>query len=480
MSIISSFGWAFAERFATQISSFIVSLVLARLLDPSVYGLLAMANSCIAIINAATLTGFGTRLIQKKDATDVDFSSTLIISFCVGLVAYAITFALAPSVSRFFGNTDLVKVIRVLGLILVSSSICIVQRAYITRKMQFKLFFFSSLVTSVVSAIIGILLAYYGFGIWALVAQTLTKSITDIIVIAFVCDWKPSFSFSVDSVKDVCKFGWKIVISSIADALYGQSRSIIVGKFYTASDLAYYDKGLQFPNLVVTNIDTTIANVLVPVLSKAQDDLPSLKKMVRVSLRMSSYIIFPLLIGMMVCAPSIVEVFLSSKWMPSVPYMRLLCFALMFRPLQTANLQGVIALGRSDTYLKITIVQKLTGVAVLIASVLLFDSPVAIAASEIVAYLFFELILIFPNISLLHYSVFEKLHDIVPQLLFSLIMGLIVWFIGRIQLSNGLILILQILIGALCYYILSFSLKPQGWLDIVQILKSIKEERKNA
>lgn len=472
--LFSSFSWAFAERISVQLASFVVSIVLARLLDPSVYGTLALANVFIAIVNAVTHTGFGTALIRKKEATNVDFSSTLYFSVGVGAIAYAVLFFAAPLIADFFDNQELIWVIRVVSISVVTASANTVQRAYISRKMQFHLFFYSGIIDSILSAALGIWMAYMGFGVWALVAQGLSRGILNIILLSFMSDWRPKLVFSLQSIKEVYGFGWKVIVSAMIDSLYDQIRSLVIGKKYTSSDLAYYDKGLQFPNLLVVNIDNTIAQVLVSAIAKLQDDLTSLREAVRKSMRMSSSIMFPLLIGMAVCAEPIVRLFLTDKWLPCVPYMQCLCIALMIKPVLTAQLQGFLALGRSDVTLKIKVAQKIVGVGILAVTVCVGASPLLIAFGEVISYLSFSVILAIPSKRILGTSYKNQIMDILPQLCAALTMGVAVYALGSIlSVSLPVVLVVQVLVGASVYVVLGLAFRIPGILGLFDVFKSV-------
>jgi O-antigen/teichoic acid export membrane protein len=470
-TVFSGFGWTYAERMLAQIVSFVVSLILARLLEPEVYGTLALVNIFIGIANALALTGFGSALIQKKEADNIDFSSALFFSFGVSLIVYAILFFGAPLISAFFATESIIPVIRVFSLVIIVSSINTVQHAYVIRNMQFRLFFVSTLWGTIISAVVGVAMAFSGFGVWALVVQYLTNSIIDTIVLSFISKWRPKFIFSVECIKGIYSFGWKIIASSVADAIYRQLRSLAIGKKYTKTDLAYYDKGLQFPSLLITNIDTSIANVLMPTISIVQDDRLRVKEMVRRAVKTSSVILFPLLVGLAVCAEPLVVCLLTDKWSPCVPYMQLLCIALMMKPIQTANLQSILAIGRSDVYLRIQIMQKLLGIIIIAITVLCFDSVMVIAVGEIIAYVLFAVINIVPNVKLIHYSVKEQGADILPQMLLALFMGGTVLTISLLHLSTWLTLIIQVAIGVVIYAGIAWLFKLDCFMYILNLIK---------
>lgn len=469
-NIFANFSWAFAERIMAQIVSFVVSIILARLLAPEDYGVIAMVSVFTGISSALALTGFGSSLIQKKEASDVDFSSTLYFSFGVICVVYLILFFLAPYLSVWTGYEGLTPYIRAMSLTLVASSIITVQNAYVMRQMKFRLLFLTSVCATGLSACVGIFMALHGYGAWALVGQCLTKSAADVIVISLLSGWRPRLVFSMDSIRTVYGFGWKIAVSSVTDALYRQLRSLVIGVKYTSADLAFYDKGNQFPSLLITNVDSTIANVLMPILSRMQEDRQAVKDTVRKAIQISSTVLFPALIGLAVCGESVITLILTEKWLPCVPYLRCLCIALMIKPLQTANFQGLLAIGRSDVYLRVQMAQKTVGVFVILVTALLFDSVLLIAAGEIVAYVIFELINIRPNRVYLNYTFSEHIADFLPQLLVALVMGGAVFLIGTLRGPGFFTLVLQVAIGAAVYIALSAILRLPPFLFLLRFL----------
>ncbi len=469
---IKSFSWSYAEKIATQMVSFVLSIVLARLLVPEDYGKLALVNIFTGIMSAIALTGFGSALIQKKDTQDIDYSTALIFSFGVSVVAYLVLFFGAPLISIIM-SADITAYMRVSAVSLMVSSVNTVLHARAIRALKFYKLFIASICGVAVSAAVGIYMAYSGFGVWALVAQHLSSTVVNTLVSALICGWMPKAEFSKQSVKKIYSFGWKLIASAVIDAVYRQLRSLAIGKKYTTTDLAYYDRGNQFPTLIVNNIDTSIASVLAPVLARKQDNLVDLKNMVRRGIKTSSVVLFPLLIGLAVCAEPIIVLMLTEKWLPCVPYLQILSIALMWKPIQTANLQGILAIGRSDIYLKIQIAQKILGVAIMLITILFFDSVLVVALGELIAYMLFACVNAYPNIKYLNYSIKEQLQDLVPQLLVSVLMGLLVYMVGMLQLNTLLLLVLQVFSGMVFYILTMRVLKTDAFMYLWNMLFSV-------
>ena len=342
---------------------------------------------------------------------------------------------------------------------------------------KFYKLFIASICGVLVSAVVGVGMAYKGFGVWALVAQHLTAALVNTVVSILICDWKIKLRFSLASVKKIYSFGWKVTVSAAVDAVYRQLRSLVIGKKYTSTDLAFYDRGLQYPNLIINNVDTSVASVLAPVLSQKQDDLPGLKNMVMRGVKTSSVILFPLLIGLAVCAEPIVILMLTEKWLPCVPYLQVLSIALMFKPVQTANLQGILAIGRSDVYLKIQMTQKLIGVAMIGITIFCFSTPFAVALGELIAYVLFACVNAYPNKKYLNYNIKEQIMNLLPQLTVAGIMGGLVYLVGFLQEGILLRLVLQVLVGAAFYIGVMYIFKVDAFMYLFKMLSSVLKKR---
>ncbi len=325
-NIINNFFWRLAERFGAQIVTFIVSLVLARLLDPEVYGVLALVMVFTSILQVFVDSGLGTALVQKKDADDLDFSSVFFFNTVVCVILYLLVFLAAPYIAQFYKMSELTSVVRVLGLILIISGIKNIQQSYVSRYLMFKRFFFATLGGTIGAAIVGIWMAQNGFGVWALATQYLFNASVDTLILWITVRWRPKWMFSFERLKGLLSFGWKLLGVSLLSTVYNDIRSLIIGKLYTANDLAYYNKAQQFPQLIATNVDTSIDSVLLPTMSQKQDDRATIKQMARLSIKMGTYVIMPIMVGLAVCCEPLIRIILTEKWLPCVPYLRIFCF----------------------------------------------------------------------------------------------------------------------------------------------------------
>ncbi|MBE6708978.1 MAG: lipopolysaccharide biosynthesis protein [Ruminococcaceae bacterium] len=447
--VFSNFIWRFLERCGAQGIAFIVSIVLARILDPSVYGTVALVTVFTAILQVFIDSGMGNALIQKKNADDLDFSTVFYYNLAMCLLLYGILFFASPLIAKFYETPELTSIIRVLGLTVVVSGIKNIQQAYVSRNMMFKRFFFATLGGTIGAAVIGIIMAYNGFGVWALVAQHLFNLVIDTIILWITVKWRPKLMFSWERFKGLFSFGWKILVSGLLDTVYNNLRQLIIGKLYSKTDLAYFNKGKQFPNLIITNVNVSIDSVLLPSMSAAQDDKSRVRSMTRRAIKTSTYIMAPLMLGLAAVAETFISLLLTEKWLFCVPFLRVFCITYMFYPIHTANLNAIKAMGRSDLYLKLEIIKKVVGFAVLLST--MWFGVMAMTYSLLFTSVISQIINSWPNRKLLNYSYPEQLKDILPGILLALFMAVSVWSIGLIGLHPVITLIIQIISGAAIY-----------------------------
>ena len=477
-SIISNFIWRFAERCGAQIIQFIVSIVLARILAPEAYGTIALVLVFAQILQVFVDSGLGNALIQKKNADDLDFSSVFWFNVVWCLVLYTVMFFCAPLISMFYNDESLTAIVRVLCLMVIVSGLKNVQQAYVSRTMQFKRFFWATLGGTIASAIAGIGLALLGCGVWALVAQKLVNLVIDTTVLWFTVKWRPKFIFSFQRLKGLFSYGWKLLVSALLDTVYNNLRQLIIGKFYTKEDLAFYNQGEQFPKIIVTNINTSIDSVLLPTMSKAQDDPERVKQMTRRAIKTSSYIMAPLMIGLVFSANTIVNLVLTEKWLPCVPFLQIFCITYMFYPIHTANLNAIKAMGRSDLYLILEIIKKVVGLAIMISTI--WFGVLVMAYSLLLTSVISQIINSWPNKKLMNYGYLEQLKDILPGILLAVVMGVFVKAIEFIPIAMPLVvtLILQIIVGATVYILLSKLFKLESFEYLLGIAKSFINKKK--
>lgn len=470
MTVISNLVWRFAERCGAQLVSFIVSIVLARILVPEDYGTIALVTVFTAILQVFVDSGLGTALIQKKDADEIDFSSVFYFNFVVCLILYLGMFAAAPFIADFYGDVTLVPVIRILSLTIVISGVKGIQQAYVSRNMLFKRFFFSTIGGTIFSAVLGIAMAYAGFGIWALVAQQLSNTFIDTLILWITVRWRPTKSFSWTRLKYLLSFGWKLLVSSLLDTAYNNLRNLIIGKMYSSSDLAFYNQGDKFPKVIVTNINASIDSVLLPTMSSAQDDKERVKQMTRRAIKTSTYVMAPLMMGLAFCAEPIVSLVLTDKWLPCVPFLRIFCITYMFWPVHTANLNAINAMGRSDWFLRLEIIKKIMGMTILLST--MWFGVMAMAYSLLLSSVLSQIINSWPNRKLLGYGYLEQVRDFAPGILLAVVMGICVYFIDFLHLPTIVTLLIQFIAGAALYIGVSAVLKLEEFEYLLGMVKS--------
>lgn len=475
-SFISNFLWRFLERVGAQGVSLIVSIVLARLLDPSVYGTIALVTVFTAIMQIFIDSGMGSALIQKKDADDLDFSSVFYFNMAMCLVLYGLMFVAASFIAKFYAMPELTPVIRVLSLTLVISGVKNIQQAFVSRNMLFKRFFFATLGGTIGAAVIGIWMAYCGYGVWALVAQHLFNATIDTLILWITVKWRPKRMFSFRRLKGLFSYGWKLLASALLDTVYRDLRQLIIGKLYTSEDLAFYNRGNQFPNLIITNINSSIDSVLLPTMAKAQDDRATVKSMTRRAIKTSTYIMAPMMIGLAVCAKPVVELILTAKWLPCVPFLRIFCIGYLFQPIHTANLNAIKALGRSDYFLKLEIAKKIVGLTILLLT--MWYGALVMAYSTLLGNVLGQIINSWPNKKLLNYPYLEQIRDILPGILLAIGMGAVVYSVQFLHLNDWTTLLIQVPLGAALYVAGSKLFKLESYTYILGIVKDYLHKHK--
>lgn len=459
--------WKFAERFVAQGVSFVVSMVLARILMPEDYGAVAIINLFITIADVFLSSGLNTSLIQKKDADDLDFSTIFYLNLGLSLVLYLILFLTAPFIAKAYDMPILNSVIRVFALRLPVSAFQIIQVAYISKKMQFKKFFLATIVGTVLSAIVGIVMAIKGMGVWALIGQYLTNTVVDTIMLWATVKWTPKKIFSFKAAIPLIQYSWKVMMTDLIGTLCNNLGSFIIGAKYNSADLAYYTKGNQLPQLFRTNIYTTLISVLFPGISAVNDDMIAVKKITRKSVRIMAYIVFPISLGLMVAGDTIVKVLFTEKWLPMLPYVYVTCVETIISVPATIALQPIKAVGRSDLMLKFEIIKK---VFFIVSTIVAMNFGVFAIALTVPANTLLDLI-INANINkkLINYSFFEELSDCLAALILSLIMAVVVAFIGKIEFNIYIKVVIQIMVGGLCYAGLSYLTRNKEFSYILNV-----------
>lgn len=450
-AVINNFLWRFLERIGVQGVNFIVSIIVARIVAPEVYGIVALVTIFTTIMQVFIDSGLGTALIQKKNADDLDFSTVFYFNLLMCVALYGVMYLLAPFIASFYEIPQLTKIVRVLSITLIVSGVRGIQQSYVSKKLQFKKFFFSTLGATLFSAVVGIYMAYKGYGVWALVGQTVSSNVVGTIILWITVEWRPKWMFSFSRLKGLFSYGWKLLVSALIDTVYREIRSLIIGKRYSSESLAFYNKGQQFPKLLVDNINTSIDSVLLPTMSNEQENKERVKMMTRRAIKTGTYIIAPLMIGLAAVAEPFIELLLTSKWLFCVPFLRIFCLTYMIYPIHTANLNAIKAMGRSDMFLKLEIIKKIIGIIALAATMMI--SVEAMAYSLLGTTVIGSFVNAFPNKKLLNYSYLEQIKDIAPSLVLCAVMGFLVYSVKFLGFSSIITLFVQIPLGAAIYII---------------------------
>lgn len=476
--IINGFLWRFGERICAQIVSFVVTVILARILLPSEYGIIALTSVFITVCNVFVTSGFGTALIQKRQADDLDFTTILLFGFCTSCLLYGVICFASPGIAGFFHEPLLSPVLRIMALKLPLAAIGSVQQAYVTRHLLFQKFFLATLVGTIISGVIGIHMAYRGFGVWALAAQYLINSLCDTVLLGITIQWHPRLRFSCQRLQVLFVFGWKILLSDLINTVYTELKSIVIGKYYRADQLAYYNRGMQIPHLFITNVGVALSSVLFPVMSRAQEDDLQLKAMVRKTIMAGTYIMFPIMTGLAAISKPLVRILLTDRWLPAVPFLQMACFSFSFDLWSDTNLQVIKAKGEGKAYLMLEIQKKSIAMAMLLLSI-----PFGIyvfTASSCLYSLAAVVLNASQNSRNIDYGFCRQLADVFPNLCLSCCMGLAVLTIGKLPLPPSAVMSLQIAGGIILYLLLSFLTKNKSLIDLCSAVNEhINKEGQN-
>lgn len=450
-SVSSSLVWKFIERVSVQLVQLIVSIVIARILLPEQYGVMAILNIFISISATIVQSGLAQYLIQKENVTKKDYSTVLTCSFSIALVLYLVIFIAAPYLAVYFDYPELKGMLRVLAISLFITAVSSVQMAFVRRNMLFANLSITSLISAVLSGIVGILLALKGAGAWALVFQQLVANILTPLILLFSVEWKPQFSFDKETAGKSFKFGIKVLGADLIDQVYHSLESIIMAKFFSKESLGVFTKGRSFPLLLVGTIDGSMQSVMYPAYSRLQNDVDALKTLLRRSIRMSTYLSFLSMAVLFAISDAMVPLLLGAKWNPSIPYIKLYCLIIMLFPLQTAIMQAFMAKGFSGIYMKLTVFRRFGGAALLFLALILWRSPFAVVITALVVEIVMLSVVFIPCKKIFGYTVGELFVDILPSIIIASMIILVSYPLTLIISNN---LVLCILVGLLSIFII--------------------------
>lgn len=467
---ITGFIWRFLQNSCSEIINFIVSIVLARILSPNDYGIIAMITVFTNIALVFFNTGFSSAIVQRKDLTEKDVDTIFYSGLFVSAVLYFILFCGAGYISQFYSQPELVSLVRVYSLIILIASSYSVQQALVQREMQFRKSFYMSMSGAIVHGIVGVVLAYLGFGVWAIVYSTLAHYLVCALVMWVLVEWKPRFIFSSDSLRQTLPFSLKILASNLINALFNNIRSLIIGRCYSSEQLAYYNKGYQFPTLLMNQIDGACTSVMFSSLSKFQDNWESGLKVLRRELRTVYFICAPVLLGLCAISKPMIIVLLTEKWIESVPFVQLVSILCLMWPLSVQT-HAINALGKSNISLAVNIIGKCFTIVGLLLTYKI--SVLAIVITSICTTFLSAVLTVIVSQKYLKYKVTELLSDIMPSIFIALVMSGIVYSLTYF-VSNPLAnLVIGVTLGMFIYILLSLLFNRDNFLYLLNLSKSI-------
>lgn len=466
--------WKLLENGGAQGIQFVIAIILARLLSPSEYGVVGIIMIFITIANVFVQNGFSTALVQKKDADQVDFSSVCYFELAAALVLYGILYGAAGQIAAFYGIEELKPIVRVLAVVLFPGAVISVQTAYVSRTLEFKGLFLSTLAASVISGAVSIFLAWRGLGVWAMAGQQITYYLALMLVLFLTVSWKPRLFFSMGRIKTMFSFGWKLLCASLLDTIFNNLYGLLIGKIYNEELLGSYNRGEQFPKLIAGNLGAAIQAVLLPAFSARQDDMAQIKQMARRAVQISSFVVLPMLMGLFGVADTLVLALLGEKWLICVPFLRIMCIAYCFWPIHITNLQAINALGRSDIFLKLEIIKKTLSILALVIG-MRYSVYVMVGLKAFQDFLC-TFINAAPNRRLLNYSILKQWQDVMPPAALSAVMCLMVMASGAWlgMLPAAARLGVQVMIGMAVYLFLAWALKMKSFGYLWNLVKEQK------
>lgn len=466
---ISSYGWNFLDNILNRGISFVVGIVLARLLSPNEYGLIGIIMIFIALFNSIVDSGLGSALIRKNDCTEKDYNTVFYTNLALSLLVSGLFFFCAPLIARFFNEPQLTPLAQVMSCILIINALSIIQNTILQKNLDFKGKMIISMITSISSGVVGIAMAYSGYGVWSLVGQQLSRQLLYTILLWIHNHWLPKLIFSVQSFKELFGFGWKLLVSGLIDTIWKEIYQIVIGKFYTPTTLGLYSRAHQFSTIFSSNLTSVVQSVSFPSLSKVQDDAARLKRGFQKVNKVSMFISFVTMFGMMAIAKPMILVLLGEKWLPCVPFLQIICLQMVLYPLHSQNLNLLEIRGRSDLFLKIQIIKK--GISVIPIVLGIFISIYWMLIGSVITGFIGLYINSYYSDSLLDYGLKEQLKDISKSFTISAIMALIVFVITFLPLSPWLLLSIQLVVGFAIIMFLSEKLKLSEYIELKDIVK---------
>lgn len=457
---VKGVGWSFADNIANQGVTFLVSLVLARLITPEEYGLIGIITIFIAVFNSIVDSGFSNALIRKNDIKEIDYSTVFITNMVLSVVLFIVFFFLAEPIADFFSQPLLKPLTQVMGSIVIINAFAIVQRTILTKNIDFKTQTKASVISSVASGILGIAMAFMGYGVWSLVGQQLSRAFLYTSSLWLYNHWLPRMRFSWNSFRELFGFGWKLMVSALIDTIWREIYQVVIGKCYTAAALGQYTRAQQFGSVFSSNLNTVIQRVSYPVLSSMQDDKLRMKEGYRRVIKITMLVTFVLMLGLAAIAQPMILVLVGDQWLIAADLLPVICFNMMLYPLHSLNLNMLQVEGRSDLFLKLEIIKKVIAVIPLLMGI--FISIYWMLWGSVITGFFAYYLNSYYSGKLLNYSIVSQIKDILPSFGVSVVMAVITYSISLLPWSPFVLLPLQLVIGA------SVTLALCEWLNLAE------------
>lgn len=472
---INGVSWSLLDNIANYGISFVVGLILARLLSPEEFGILGMITVFIAISNTIVDCGFSNALIRKSDVSERDYNTVFYFNFLIGLVLYISLYACTPLISQFFHEPQLTPVTRVMCLVLIVNSLSIIQRTILVKNIDFKIQTKVSLISSVLSGMIGIGMAFTGYGVWSLVMQQLSRQVLQTILLWTYSKWRPRLEYSQQSFNELFGFGSRLLLSGIIDTIYRNIYYLIIGRFYSTGQLGQYTRAEQFNTIFSSNLTAIVQRVSYPVLSSIQNEPERLKQAYQRVIKSTMLVSFACMLGLAAVARPLIQILIGEQWLPAANYLQIICFSGMLYPLHAINLNILQVVGRSDVFLKLEIIKKIIAVI-----------PITLGFFYGIEFMLWgsvgtSLIAYFLNCHFsaryIDYSVWEQIKDIMPAFLTSGVMGLSMFSLLFLDFSNWIVFLLQCTVGLSIILLIYETKKLPEYLEMKGVLLSVSKRK---
>lgn len=470
-TVVHSLLWKFLERCTAQLITLVIGIVLARILAPEDFGALSILLIFVNLSVILTEAGFNSALIQKIDTDEKDYGTVLVISLVIAVCLYILLFLLSPFIASFYSYPGLDGTMKIIALVLFPNALSSVFRAKVSREFQFKKLFYANLSASVFSGIVGVTLALYGFGLWALVIQQLLSSLSICLILLMQLKWCPRLVYSSERARKLFSFGWKLMIASIIDTLLSDFRSLLIGKVFDTKTLGYYSQARQYPHAISNNVNTSIGSVMLPTMSSVQDEVSNVKSIARRAIKTSTFLVSPILLGFAAISDSFVMLLLTEKWAPSIILIKIICMMFLFEPIITINSQARNSIGKSGVHLAVVVTGKITDFGLLILTWLVFGTIESIAMGQVVSTVFLAMLGGVVNKKLIGYTYKEQIMDVLPNFVISAIMGFVVYSVSFLHLPWLVTLLIQILLGVTTFLLLAILSKNNNYYYVRDYVK---------